>query len=408
MITDPPLLGASSSTNDTTRRANLSLVLSLIHHRGALSRAELTRATGLNRSTIATLVGHLAEVGLVYEAPAQATSQIGRPSPIVHPSASIAALAVNPEVDAITVGLVGLGGEVIRKIRMPTQGPPTAVEVANVTAAIVEGMRTELESHYRILGIGVAVPGLTRGEDGVVTYAPHLGWRNEPIAALIAEATGYATSAANDASLGAGAELLFGAGRGCLDLIYLNGGASGIGGGVIGGGVLRTGRDGFAGELGHTLVASNGSICHCGTSGCLEAEISLGRLQKLVGLREGDVDAVERALHEGAESIVMPEVHRQLDFLAVTLRNAINTFNPERILLGGFLGTIFALAPGRLLEQVRSATLHGPGELVQIARAALGSDILMIGAAELVFAGVLADPFGAAVDAEPSTQTRLR
>ena len=57
VITDPPLFAASTSPSDTTRRANLSLVLSLVHHRGALSRADLTRATGLNRSTIATLVG---------------------------------------------------------------------------------------------------------------------------------------------------------------------------------------------------------------------------------------------------------------------------------------------------------------------------------------------------------------
>jgi predicted NBD/HSP70 family sugar kinase len=313
----------------------------------------------------------------------------------VRPSTSTVALAVNPEVDAITVGLVGLGGEVIRKIRMPTQQPPTAIEVANITAAIFEGMRSELETHYRVLGVGVAVPGLTRTVDGVVTYAPHLGWRDEPIAALISEATGFPTSAANDASLGAGAELIFGAGQGCLDLIYLNGGAGGIGGGVVVGGAVRAGRDGFAGELGHTLVTTDGLQCHCGASGCLEAEISLARLQKLVALREGDLDAVERALLEGAKSVVMPEVHRQIDYLAVTLCNAVNIFNPERIVLGGFLGTIFAFAPNRLIEKVRSQSLDGPGEFVQISRTALGSNILMIGAAELVFAGVLADPVGA-------------
>jgi len=396
VITDPPLFAASSSPSDTTRRANLSLVLSLVHHRGALSRAELTRATGLNRSTIATLVGHLVDLGLVYEAAALATSQIGRPSPMVHPTSSTAAIAVNPEVDAITVGLVGLGGEVIRKIRMPTQQAPSAIEVANITAAIIEGMRTELESRYRIVGIGVAVPGLTRAEDGVVSYAPHLGWRDEPIAALIGDASGYPTSAANDASLGAGAELLFGAGVGCQDLVYLNGGPSGIGGGVISGGVLRTGRNGYAGELGHTLVVSDGASCHCGAVGCLEAEISLARLQQLVGLEGADIDEVERALHNGDAAVVLPEVHRQLDHLAVTLRNAVNVFNPERIILGGFLATIFSIDPSRLIDAVQSRALHGPGELVQVSRAVLGSNLLMIGAAELVFASVLADPLALA------------
>lgn len=400
---DPPVVGrhGSASSSDTTRRANLSLVLSLVHHRGALTRSELTKLTGLNRSTIATLVGHLGDLGLVFETAATGVTQIGRPSPMVHATSSTAALAVNPEIDAVTIGLVGLGGQVIRKIRYETEQPPSAREVANITAAIVEGMRTELESSYRIVGIGVAVPGLTRADDGVVSYAPHLGWHDEPIAAMIADATGYPVSAANDASLGAGAELLFGAGQGCLDLIYLNGGASGIGGGVIGDGLLRTGSNGYAGELGHTLVSSGGSSCHCGANGCLETEVSLSRLQKLVGLPGSDVEVVERALRAGDPDVVLPEIHRQIDFLAIALRNAVNVFNPERIILGGFLATVFALAPERLIEQVTTLSLHGPGEVVQVSRAVLGANILMIGAAELALSGVLADPLAVALDAAP-------
>ena len=400
MSGDAPVVGrhGSASSSETTRRANLSLVLSLVHHSGALSRSEITRMTGLNRSTIATLVAHLAELGLVYETAAATPAQIGRPSPTVRATSSTAAIAVNPEIDAVTIGLVGLGGEVIRKIRYETQQPPSAREVANITAAIVEGMRTELEQSYRIVGIGVAVPGLTRAEDGVVSYAPHLGWRDEPIAGMIAEATGFTVSAANDASLGAGAELLFGAGKGSHDLIYLNGGASGIGGGVISNGVLRTGRNGYAGELGHTLVNSNGGPCHCGASGCLETEVSLSRLQRLVGLPGADLEVVEAALHASSPEAVLPEIHRQLDFLAIALRNAVNVFNPERVILGGFLATVFSLAPDHLIDRVTSLSLHGPGEVVQISRAVLGSNILMIGAAELALSGVLADPLTLAVE----------
>jgi len=400
MSGDAPVVGrhGSASSSETTRRSNLSLVLSLVHHSGALSRAEITRMTGLNRSTIATLVAHLGALGLVYETPASTPAQIGRPSPTVRATSSTAAIAVNPEIDAVTIGLVGLGGEVIRKIRYETQEPPSAREVANITAAIVEGMRTELEHGYRIVGIGVAVPGLTRAEDGLVSYAPRLGWRDEPIAAMIEEATGYPVSAANDASLAAGAEMLFGAGRGSHDLIYLSGGPSGIGGGVVGNGVLRSGRNGYAGELGHTLVNSLGSPCHCGATGCLETEVSLARLQELVGLPGADVDHIEAALNAGDPAELLPEIHRQLDFLGIALRNAVNVFNPERVILGGFLATLFSIAPDRLIDQVASESLHGPGEVVRISRAVLGADILMIGAAELALSGVLADPLTLAVE----------
>ena len=85
----------------------------------------------------------------------------------------------------------------------------------------------------RFVGVGLAVPGLVRASDGLVRFAPHLLWSDVPIRALVEAATGLPTAVGNDASLGAIAEHLFGAGRGVDDMVYLNGGASGIGGGLI-------------------------------------------------------------------------------------------------------------------------------------------------------------------------------
>lgn len=382
----------AAATNDQTRRTNLSLVLSLVHRHGALSRADLTRATGLNRSTVATLTAHLTDLGLVYQAAPTGNNQIGRPSPIVHANPATVALTINPEIDAITIGLVGLGGRVIKRIRYETEHIPSAQEVVNMAGAVIEGMRSELDMSYRVVGIGLAVPGLTRAEDGLVRYAPHLGWRDEPLAERLQAATGYPVWASNDASLGARAELIFGAGRGVRDLIYLNGGASGIGGGVINAGYLLTGSAGYAGELGHTLVTSAGQRCHCGATGCLETEVSLARLKTLTTEPVEEFDELEQALSSSTDPAVMAEVHRQVDFLAIALRNAINVFNPERIVLGGFLALLFALAPERLIERARADALPGPAQTVTITRALLGSNILMIGAAELVFSGLLADP----------------
>ena len=86
------------------------------------------------------------------------------------------------------------------------------------------------------------------------------------------------------------------------------------------------------------------------------------------------------------------EVRRQIDFLAVALRGVVNSFNPELIVLGGFLGSLHAADPGRLAERVRGQSLPGARDDVRITRAALGVDRLTIGAAELAFAAVLADP----------------
>ncbi len=399
-------LPATASDPDPSRRNNLALIATLVHHHGVLSRAELTRRTGLNRSTVGTLVGQLVALGLVYEAAPSGEAQVGRPSPDVRPDPSTAALAVNPEVDAVTIGLVSLGGKVQKKIRFATERIPTAKEAVNIAAAVIAGMRSELDASYRIVGIGLAVPGLVNRADGVVRHAPHLGWRDEPVARMMGEATGYPCLADNDASLGAEAELIFGAGAGRGNLVYLNGGASGIGGGVIADGALLRGSAGYAGELGHTFVRTDGKICHCGASGCLETEVSQSRLFDLAGLGGGDASQLEAALRSKASAELAAEVARQLGYLGITLRNAVNTFNPDAIVLDGFLGILHALSPDTLDGLIRTQALDEAAGRARIYRAALGSDLMMIGAAELAFTRLLADPAG--ITALPAPPAKVR
>ena len=394
MMPSPTRSPALASEPDPSRRNNLALLTSLIHHNGLLSRAQLTKQTGLNRSTVGTLIGQLVDLEVVYEAAPSGEAQVGRPSPIVHPRPSIAALAVNPEIDAVTIGLVGLGGKVQKKIRFETERIPTAKEAVNIAAAVIAGMRSELDTAYRITGVGIAVPGLVNLEDGVVRHAPHLGWLNEPVASMLSEATGYPCHAANDASLGAEGELLFGAGAGQRNLIYLNGGASGIGSGIIAGGALLRGASGYAGELGHTFVRTSGKPCHCGATGCLETEVSQSSLFELAGLGGGDASQLEAALSGNLSAAAAAEVRRQLEYLGIALRNVVNTFNPESIVLGGFLGVLHSLSPGTLEAFIESQAMDGPAGEVKIHRASLGSDLMMIGAAELAFTQFLADPAG--------------
>jgi len=382
----------SGSNSDHVRRHNLSVILGLAHRTGGLSRAQLTKRTGLNRSTIAALVAELVDRQLVVETEPDSSGQVGRPSPMVRPNPGAVGLAVNPEVDAITIGVVGLGGKVLKRIRYPTPNGASATEAVAICAAVIEGMRSELDAGYRAVGIGVAVPGLVREDDGLVRLAPHLGWVDEPLARMLTDATGYPVVAANDASLGALAESTFGAGRDVTDLIYLNGGASGIGGGVISGGVSLVGIAGYAGEFGHTLVNSAGVICSCGALGCLETEVARAPLLKLVGLTDADGDELELALTTSRSPAVLAEVERQLDYLAVALRNAINVFNPRLVVLGGFLGSLYAVAPAYLDHQLVHQTLDAAREGVTISRTQLGSDLLMIGAAELAFESILSDP----------------
>lgn len=380
---------------DVMRRRNLSLVFGRVHTLGAVSRSELARETGLNRSTIGALVTELVQAGLVVETDPGQNNQVGRPSPVIVPSDRIVAITVHPEVDSVHLALVALGGRVIRRVRYDTTRVPSAQEVVNIAAAVIDGMRGELDSTYRTVGIGVAVPGLVRMPDGVVTLAPRLGWHDEPLSEMLSDATGYAVFAGSDASVGAVAESMRGVGRGVDDIVYLNGAASGIGGGIIAGGVPIGGTSGYAGELGHLPVNTEGSMCHCGGIGCLDTEVTRAPLLELLGLTPAEWDQLEVALlarlgSADEEDPLAAVVERQLGFLAKALATIVNVFNPRLIVLGGFLGSLYMSAPEGLTAAVRSLSMTGPRESFSIARASLG--IVTVGAAELAFAGLVNDP----------------
>ncbi|MCW2794201.1 MAG: transcriptional regulator [Nocardioides sp.] len=391
----PDSAGPRGNNLGSMRRHNLALVLSMVHHSGGLTRSALTRRTGLNRSTTAGLVGELEQLGLVEEVEPGNTKKAGRPSSVVRPGTRTVAIAVNPEVDALTIGVVGLSGQLHERIRFELDAAASAREAVKVAAAVIKGILAGLADHTRVIGIGVAVPGLVRESDSLVRFAPHLGWVDEPLAEMLTEATGLPVWAANDASLGAVAERLFGAGKGINDMVYLNGGASGIGGGVISSGVLLSGAAGYAGEFGHIRVKSSKAVDTAGATGTLEAEVTRAALMNVLGLRSADPDELERALLDATSEKVKREVRRQIDILAVALAGAINLLNPELILLGGFLGSLYACDPSHLEDAVAREALGTSWEGVRIAKAALGSGLLMVGAAELAFSALLEDPAGA-------------
>ncbi|MGO1880894.1 MAG: ROK family transcriptional regulator, partial [Microbacterium gubbeenense] len=378
----------SGANVEGVRRANLGEILRLVHHRGPLSRAALTQETGLNRSTIGGLVTTLAENGLVSEENPDPTRRVGRPSPTVVATEGILAVAVNPEVDALEIGAVGFGGVVRARTRQATDLVLAPEEVAARVAAVVDEWRSGELRDARLLGVGVAVPGLVRASDGIVRNAPHLGWRDVDIASLISERTGLSAAVGNDASLGAVAEWLFGAAQNHDDVIYLNGGPSGIGGGVILGGRSLAGAGGYAGEWGQNRPSLDDEADRRVPGGVLEDEVNRARLFDALGVRD------DEALAAALRSATADEVARQRRILAATLANAANALDPSTVVLGGFLAALRGADPTGFDDAVRAQMLEAPAEGMTVAAAALGADRQLTGAAELVFEQLMADPIG--------------
>ncbi|GAA1930459.1 ROK family transcriptional regulator [Microbacterium aoyamense] len=382
----------SAVSLDGVRVRNLARMLQLVHRDGPLSRASLTEATGLNRSTIADLVAELEGLRLVEQREPDRRGRVGRPSPLVAASGDTVAIAANPEIDALEISAVGLDRSLRLRERIVVSDVPTPDEVAALVARRISSWREDELVGCRVVGVGVAVPGLVRASDGLVRDAPHLRWRDVPLRDLVSDATGLPAVVGNDASLGTLAEHFYGAAAGIDDVVYLNGGASGIGGGLIIDGHHVGGAGGYAGEFGQNRPGIAAAADRRAGDGVLEDEVSRARLVAAVGRGDLDDRSLARAIATAGTPDILAEVDRQRRILSTALANAVNVLNPAIIVLGGFLATLADHDLAEFEQAVRSQSMSANAEALVIRPAALAADRLLIGAAELAFDALLSDP----------------
>ncbi len=384
--------------SETVRRANLSTVVRELHIHGPLSRSDLVARTGLTRSAIRSLIGELADVGLVTEGRAVPLGTPGRPSPLVHLSPDGAVvLALDIAVDSLAVAVVGLGGDVLELIRIDQpRGHSSLDEVVDALVGLAARVRARRPIEEPLVGVGVAVVGVVRREDGLVSIAPNLGWHDVPLGERLADALGLAVpiSIANDADLGALAEHRRGAAVGTDDVLFLCG-EVGVGGGLIVGGQPFTGAAGYGGEVGHVPVNPAGATCRCGATGCWETEVGEEVLLQLAGHpRSGGRDEVDAVLREAAAGspIALDALDRVGRWLGLGLAGLVNVLNPRLIVLGGRFGRIHPFVIDSLEDELDRRALAAPRSMVRVVPARLAVDAPLLGAAELAFEPLLADP----------------
>ena len=393
-------LEAVGQRSETVRRANLSAIVRELHAGGPASRSELVARTGLTRSAIRGLIGELAAADLVAEERAEPAGVPGRPSPVVclNPDGAVV-LGLEVAVDSIAAAVVGLGGEVFERIRVDRPAGHTSVEaIAADLAGLAAGIRSRRPADEPLVGVGVAVVGVVRRSDGFVSMAPNLGWRDVPLGAALAAALEVAApiSVANDADLGALVEHRRGAAIGYQHVLFISG-EYGVGGGVIVDGQPLTGAAGYGGEIGHLPINPNGSACRCGSIGCWETEIGEAALLRMAGRPtgggRGEIDAMLEEAETGSPAALSALDHVG-HWLGIGLAGLINIFNPELIVLGGLFGRIHPFVGAALEHELDRRALPAPRGLVRVVPAMLGVDAPLLGAAELAFEPLIADPAG--------------
>jgi predicted NBD/HSP70 family sugar kinase len=390
-------LRAIGQRSTTVRRSNLSAIVGELHATGPLSRSDLVARTGLTRTAIRALIAEFVIADLVTEERSEPLGSPGRPSPLVrlNPTGAVV-LALEIAVDSLAAALVGLGGDVIDCARVQRPRGRTSVdEVVESLLELAAPLRAMPEAET-LIGVGVAVAGLVRREDGFISTAPNLGWRNVPLGERLAAEFGESMpiAIANEADLGAVAELRRGAARGSDDLLYISG-EVGVGGGLIVGGRPMSGAAGFSGEIGHLPLNPDGRPCHCGSVGCWETEVGEEALLRLAGrVPDGGWSEVEAVLDDARAGapVALAAFDQVGRWMGIGVAGLINVLNPRLIVLGGLFGRIHPFVAAAIDREVAWRALAAPLALVSIVPGQLGVDAPLRGAAELAFEPMLADP----------------
>ena len=379
-------------------RDNLSSILRRVHVAGPQSRSDLAALTGLNRSTIGSLVQQLAVRRLVEEGRVESTGGPGRPSYMVRARPdTLLALALDIEVDSLGLAVVGLGGVPIRTRRIPRV--PRASSPVQTVAQLVEATADLLDADAleRLVGIGVAVVGLVRRSDGSVRLAPNLNWRDVPLAEMVRDGLGLRVpvEVGNEADLGGFAEHLRGAAVGADNVIYLSG-EVGLGGGVIVQGRPLIGAGGYAGEIGHMLVNVDGMRCGCGADGCWETEVGEAALIRAAGGRAAGPRhrIVNRIVAEAAsgDPSAITAVEHVGRWVGIGLSGLVNAFNPNVIVLGGLFARLYPFIEPVVRAELELRATAAAREGLALRPGRYGADGPLYGAAELAFEAILADP----------------
>jgi predicted NBD/HSP70 family sugar kinase len=239
---------------------------------------------------------------------------------------------------------------------------------------------------------------MIRPGDGVVRYGPDLGWVDQAFGAELGRRLGLGLPVAvgNEAHLGAEAEQQRGAGVGLSNLIYLHGDV-GVGGGIIVGGSLLAGDGGYGCEVGHMMINPyDGRQCLCGSRGCFEAEVGERAMLDLAGRPETEFGAAAvRSVVDDADRgdpAAQEAVRRVGDWLGIGVANLVNLFNPGMVIFGGVLRDVYPAVTAQVRARIATNVLPVARERVRLRISELGYDATLVGAAELGFDPLLADP----------------
>jgi predicted NBD/HSP70 family sugar kinase len=346
------------ASSETARRINRDIVLQLIRAKQPISRADLARQSGLQRSTVSQIIEQLIKERWIKEG-AMARLPRGRRPTLLHLNDDLVVLAVDIHPRRATVAMVDLNGRLLSHSTLPIRSNP---------ARSVEGIIDCLKQtcgNYRgksVEGIGISVPGRVDTESKQLIFAPNLHWPRFDIKHTIERALGLPAEMENAATACLMSELWFGRMDGIRDAVLITV-SEGIGAGIMTNGLLVSGQHGMAGEFGHIPLDPSGPRCACKANGCWEVFASCNAALRYYSELEPKARRVTfhelLNLAEEGNAHALESLKTQARYIGKGLRMVTAALSPAAVLVAGDVTSAWHHFAGIIEAELAASALVG-------------------------------------------------
>jgi predicted NBD/HSP70 family sugar kinase len=349
---------AHLASSEVARDINRDVILEVIRANQPISRAELARLSGLQRSTVSLIVSQLIEERWVRDG-GTAHLPRGRRPTMVGLNDNLVMMVADIRPKLATVAIVDLNGRFLSRAQLPVTSDPE-----KTIAGIVESMLRMKANHAQrsFQGVGIALPGRIDSATQRLRFAPNLGWRDFDIKGAIEKGTGMAVEMDNAANACLLAETWFGGMDGVRNAVLVTI-SEGVGSGILSNGQLIYGEHGMAGEFGHITLDAQGPLCGCGARGCWEVYASSNAALRYYAESKPEVAArtIEDLLRLAGEEDpkAIAALTRQAEYVGLGLRTISAVLAPEVILIAGDIVSAWARLAPVIEKALSDASLAG-------------------------------------------------
>jgi predicted NBD/HSP70 family sugar kinase len=346
------------ASSQTARDINSRVVLNLIRRRQPISRADLARVSGLQRSTVSLITEQLIRERWVVHGPIGRLPRGRRPT-FLRLNDRIGILVADLRPNQTRVGVADVNGNFLSQETMPTTKDP------RVTAeGLAARIRHLMEVHADLVfeGVGISLPGRINEKTQHVIFAPNLGWPDFDLKGFIEHATGLRVELENAANACALAEVWFGHMEKIRDFVVVTV-SEGIGTGIFMNGQLARGLKGMAGEFGHVSLDPSGPLCSCGQRGCWEVYGSTRaalRYYHESGRTQDELRFQElMGLAESGDTLARKALEKMFQAIGRGMRMIVTALAPEEIVVVGELNRQWRQYGSLIEKEVEMGFLAG-------------------------------------------------